>query len=266
MLIRAGDRSIYYDLSGPESAPVVCMAHALSADSGIWAEQVPVLLAEGWRVLRIDMRGHGGSDPAAGDYAMTELADDVVLVLEFLGIDKVHFVGLSIGGMIGQTFAIEHGHRLSSLMLSGTSPKAVPGGMEMWQARFDAIDRAGSLDPIADASMERWFTNAFRSRRPAMWKQVRATIASTRPAGYKAGANAIIAFDVLDKLHDVKAPTLVVCGDDDWGTPPEGNRQIAALIPDARYEEIADARHIPMIEHPDVFNRIMIDWLSSRKL
>jgi 3-oxoadipate enol-lactonase len=267
VLIQTGNRGLYYDLIGPdtgrEAAPVICFAHALSADSGIWAEQIPPLLAKGWCVLRLDMRGHGGSDAVPGDYTMSELADDVVVALDFLGLAKVHFVGLSIGGMIGQTFAIEHAHRLSSLMLSGTSPTGLSGGMQVWQARFDALQRAGPVDPLADATMERWFTQAFKPRQPGRWKQIRATIAATTPAGYLGGAAAIINFDVLSKLRTVNAPTLVVCGDGDTGTPPSGNRRIAQLVPGARYQEIADARHVPNVEHPDTFNRIMVEWLSA---
>lgn len=265
MLIKTADRSIYYDLVGPETGPVVCFAHALSSDSGIWAEQIPPLLATGWRVLRLDMRGHGGSDPAPGDYTMIELANDVAVALDHLGFAKVHYVGLSIGGMIGQTFAIEHGHRLLSLMLSGTSPASLPGGMELWKPRFEALNKAGSVEPLADATMERWFTDAFKPRRPARWKQIRATIACTTPAGYLGGAAAIINFNVLSTLPSVNTPTLVVCGDSDTGTPPAGNRKIAELIPGARYQEIANARHVPNVEHPDTFNRIMVDWLSSRR-
>jgi 3-oxoadipate enol-lactonase len=264
MLLRIGSRRIHYDIVGPVDAPKVCMLHSLSSDGSVWAEQLQPLLAAGWRVLRLDMRGHGGSDPA-GDPSVSDLAADVVASLDFLGIDHVHLVGLSIGGMIGQAFAIEHGARLHSLMLCGTSPKAVPGGMEMWNARFAAIEAAGSVEPLADDSMTRWFTDGFRPRRPDQWHQIRNTIASTSPSGYIAGARAIIAFDVLAQLPSVTTPTLVVCGDEDPGTPPEGNRQIAALIPGARYEEIASARHLPMMEHPETFNRIMMTWLSSNR-
>lgn len=265
MLIDVGNRRIHYDLIGAEDGPVVCLAHSLSSDSGVWAEQLPPLLADGWRILRLDMRGHGGSDPVAVDCTMTELARDVVLALDFLGFAQVHFVGLSIGGMIGQALAIEHRHRIHSLMLSGTSPAAIPGGLAMWQARFEAIAKAGSVEPLADATMERWFTDAFKPRRPGRWQQIHSTVASTSPAGYLAGAEAIIKFDVLAELPSVTTPTLVVCGGDDPGTPPAGNRKIAELVPDARYREIADARHLPMVEHPDVFNRILIDWVSSRR-
>ena len=264
MLVRLGNRRICYDLLGPEGGPVLCMAHTLSSDSGVWSEQVPALLAGGWRILRMDMRGHGGSDPVPGDYSMSELAGDLIAVLDFHGFDKVHFAGVSIGGMIGQVLGIEHPHRIHSLMLCGTSPQAVPGGQAMWDARFEAIRKANSVEPIADDTMVRWFTDAFRPRRPDRWQQIRNTVANTTPDGYCGGATAIIAFDVRDKLPQVKAPTLVVCGDDDPGTPPAGNRLIAELIPGARYLEIADARHIPMMEHPETFNAIMMDWLSAQ--
>jgi 3-oxoadipate enol-lactonase len=264
MLIDRGGRRLRYDLLGAADAPVVCMAHCLSTDGGVWAEQVPPLLAGGWRVLRLDMRGHGGSDAAGDDYTMKGLAADVIALIDFLGLDRVHFVGVSIGGMIGQQLAIDHGRRLHSALLCGTSPKAVPGGQEMWDARFAAIAEAGSVEPLADGSLDRWVTPAFRAARPGRWRDIRETVANTSPDGYIGGARAIIAFDVLDRLSRVRVPTLVVCGDDDTGTPAAGNRQIASLIPGARYVEIANARHLPMVEHPDLFARIMREWLESQ--
>src|SRR5258708_29066360 len=106
MLLPLAGRRLYYDLVGPEDGPVVCITHSLASDGGMWAEQLPPLLAAGYRVLRLDMRGHGGSDPVAGDYTMAQLADDVAASLDFLGLERVQFIGLSIGGMIGQAFAI----------------------------------------------------------------------------------------------------------------------------------------------------------------
>src|SRR4029077_11188573 len=112
MLINRAAGNLYYDLTGPENAPVVCFTHSLASDGGMWAEQLPPLLAAGHRVRRLDMRGHGGSDPVAGDYTMEKLADDVAGALDFLGIERVQFIGLSIGGMLGQAFAIKYGQRL----------------------------------------------------------------------------------------------------------------------------------------------------------
>lgn len=266
MLVNIGGRDLRYDLVGDEAATVVCLAHALSSDSGIWAEQVAPLLAQGWRVLRLDMRGHGGSEAGPEDYAMEGLANDVAAILDFLKIPQVHFVGLSIGGMIGQTFALEHGDRLLSLMLCGTAPAALEGGMaQLWAPRFEAITAAGSVAPLADATMVRWFTEAFQARRPDRWRQVHQTICRTTPAGYRGGGLAIDAFDVLDRLPSIRTPTLVVCGDGDTGTPPAGNRRIAELIPGARYVELQNARHIPMVEYPEQFSRILLEWLAANR-
>jgi len=266
MLVNIGGGDLRYDIMGDEAAPVVCLAHALSSDSGIWAEQVPPLLAAGWRVLRLDMRGHGGSEAGPEDYTMSGLSDDVAQILDFLQIPQVHFVGLSIGGMIGQTFALEHGERLLSLMLCGTAPAALDGGMaQLWGPRFEAIAAAGSVAPLADATMVRWFTEAFRTRRPDRWRQVHQTICRTTPAGYRGGGVAIDTFDVVDRLPSIRAPTLVLCGDGDTGTPPAGNRQIADLIPGARYIELENARHIPMVEYPDEFSRILLEWLAAHR-
>jgi 3-oxoadipate enol-lactonase len=265
MLLPLDGRNIAYDLVGPETAPVVCMTHSLASDGGMWTEQVPPLLAAGFRVLRIDMRGHGGSGPVAGDYTMSALAADVGTVLEALAIARVHFIGLSIGGMLGQAFALEHGGKLASAMWCDTMPSTPAGAPEVWRQRVDTVRRANSLSPLADPTIERWLTDAVRQGRPGRWRQIRDTIIGTSPGGYLGCVAAIRDFDFVARLSGLRLPVLVVCGSDDAGTPPEGNRQIAAVVPGARYEEIADARHFPNVEHPDRFNRIMMEWLSTQR-
>ena len=149
MLINLDGRRLYYDLTGPADGPVVCITHSLASDGGMWAEQLPPLLAAGYRVLRLDMRGHGGSDPVAGDYTMEALADDVAIVLDALGIERVHYIGLSIGGMLGQALAVKHGQRLISAMFCDTSPKTPPGAQEGWAPRIKLVTEASSLAPLA---------------------------------------------------------------------------------------------------------------------
>src|ERR1700704_1456056 len=127
MLLPLQGRNIAYDLVGPDNAPTVFITHSLGSDGGSWAEQVPALLAAGFRVLRIDMRGHGGSDPVAGGYTMKDLAGDVAAVLDGLSIRRVHYIGLSIGGMLGQAFAIDHQERLISIMWCDTLPASPLG-------------------------------------------------------------------------------------------------------------------------------------------
>lgn len=265
MLLTHQGRRLYYDLTGPDKGPTVCFTHSLSSDSGMWAEQMPELLGAGYRVLRLDMRGHGGSDPVAGDYTMAVLADDVAAALTALAIDKVHFIGLSIGGMIGQAFAIAHGARLRSLMLCDTLPATLPDAKAGWAPRIATVTEAKSLEPTADATMERWFTDAFKPRNAGRWKQIRDTVAATTPAGYLGCAAAILNFDFTAKLPALKLPTLVVCGSGDPGTPPAENKRLAGFVPGARYEEIADARHFPNVERPEAFNKIMMGWLAARR-
>jgi 3-oxoadipate enol-lactonase len=265
MLLTIDNRRIYADLLGPENGQVVCFTHSLNADGGMWAEQVPPLLAAGFRVLRLDMRGHGGSDPVAGDYTMSQLAGDVAKALDALGIDKVHYIGLSIGGMIGQCFALEHGQRLLSAIFCDTAPQTPPGSSASWDERKAMVRKANSVAPLVDGSMDRWFTPAFKGANPARYKQIAGTIAQTSAQGFLGCAAAIQNFDFIPRLPTVKTPTLVVCGDDDPGTPPAGNKLIAETIPGGRYEGIADSRHLPNVERAEAFNRIMMGWLTSKR-
>jgi 3-oxoadipate enol-lactonase len=264
MLLSIGGRRLYYDLAGAASAPTVCFTHSLASDSGMWAEQLPVLLAGGFRVLRLDMRGHGGSEAVAGDYTMDALAGDVAAAVEALGVAPVHYIGLSIGGMIGQAFALKHGTLLRSLMLCDTLPATPPGAREAWQPRVASVTKASSLAPIAEATMERWFTDAFKPRDPGRWRQIHDTIVGTTPQGFLGCAAAIQNFDFLPRLPSLKLPTLVVCGAEDQGTPASENRRIASLVPGARYVEIAAARHLPNVEQAETFNRAMMGWLSGQ--
>jgi 3-oxoadipate enol-lactonase len=265
MLLPLQGRRLYYDLAGPESGPVVCITHSLASDGGSWAEQVPALLQAGFRVLRLDMRGHGGSDPVAGDYTMKALADDVATVLDALALRRVHYIGLSIGGMIGQAFALEHGAKLISAMWCDTLPASPSGAAAMWDERMSTVRRANSLEPLADATVERWFTDAFKPRNPARWKQIRDTVAATTPAGYLGCSAAIMNFDFSGRLSELRIPVMVVCGADDPGTPASENRRLAGLVAGGRYEEIPNARHFPNVERPDEFNRIMMGWLDAQR-
>ncbi|HYR65338.1 MAG TPA: alpha/beta fold hydrolase [Reyranella sp.] len=265
MLLSLDGRKIYFDLSGPQSAPTVCFTHSLNADGGMWVEQLVPLLAAGYRVLRLDMRGHGGSAPVDGDYTMDALAADVKGALDVLGLDKVHYIGLSIGGMIGQGFALAHPDRLLSLTLCDTQPSTPPGGAAAWDERKAIVRKAGSLAALADGTMERWFTDEFKKVNPVRWREIRDTISGTTPAGFLGCAAAIQNFDYEGKLPTIKLPTLVICGDEDPGTPPDRNKLIASKIAGGRYEGIAKARHLPNVERPDQFNRVMMAWLAANR-
>ncbi len=264
MLLSLNGQKIHFDLAGPQNAPTVCFTHSLNSDGGMWVEQMVPLLAAGYRVLRLDMRGHGGSAAVDGDYTMDALAADVKGALDVLEIKKVHFIGLSIGGMIGQGFALANPDRLLSLCLCDTQPSTPPGSAGTWEERKATV-RSKGLAALADSTMQRWFTDEFRQVNPVRWREIRDTISGTTPQGSAGCMSAIQHFDYLDRLPTIRTPTLVICGDQDEGTPPERNKLIASKIPGGRYEEIGKARHLPNVERPDQFNRIMMAWLGSNR-
>jgi 3-oxoadipate enol-lactonase len=264
MLLSLNGRRVYFDLAGPQGAPTVCFTHSLNADGGMWVEQMVPLLAAGYRVLRLDMRGHGGSAPVDGDYTMDALAADVKGALDVLDIKKVHYIGLSIGGMIGQGFALANPNHLLSLTLCDTQPSTPPGSAGTWEERKATV-RTKGLAALADGTMERWFTDEFKKVNPVRWREIRDTISGTTPQGSAGCMSAIQNFNYEDRLPTIKTPTLVICGDEDQGTPPDRNQLIASKVPGGRYEGIAAARHLPNVERPDQFNRIMLSWLAANR-
>ena len=268
MLLPLKGRCIYYDLSGPEDGPVVCMTHSLMSDSGMWSEQMPPLLQAGFRVLRLDMRGHGGSDPGAGgDYTMQGIADDWAAALEALKLPRVHYIGLSIGGQSGQPFAIYHGDKLISTMLIACAPSSGTVGDDtaVWNRGMSAVRKANSVEPIADEVMGHFLSDTTKKSRPGRWKQLRDTAAATTPAGMLGGAAAIMNYDFTAQLPSVKVPTLALRGaQDPDGTEP-AMRQLAKLVPGARYEEIPNANHFCNVDQPDAFNRVMMGWLEKQR-
>jgi 3-oxoadipate enol-lactonase len=178
---------------------------------------------------------------------------------------RVHYIGLSIGGMIGQAFALAHGDRLISAIWCDTLPASPQGGRDIWDQRINTVRQANSLAPLAEPTVERWLTEDFRARHPGRWQQIRDTVIGTTPAGYLGCCAAILNFDFVPRLPELRVPVLVVCGADDAGTPPDQNRKLAGLVPGARYEEMAGCRHFPNVEMPDPFNRIMMGWLEQHK-
>lgn len=265
MLLPLQGRNISYDLVGPESGQAVAFSHSLAADLGMWAEQVPALTAAGYRALRVDLRGHGGSGAPPAPYTIDGLADDVIAVMDAAGIDRCHFVGLSIGGMIGQSLGLRHGLRVRSLMLCDTQTESPADAATRWGPRIETINKAGSLEPIADATLGRWFTEDFRKKRPARWKQIRDSIVGCTPTGYTGCAQAIGNFNFTARLGTVKTPALVVCGTDDPSAAPGESRHIASLFSNGAYDDFPGAKHLPNVEQPEAFNRVLLDWVAARR-
>ena len=210
------------------------------------------------------MRGHGGSDAPPGHCSVEALGDDIIAVLDHLDQNAVHFVGLSVGGVIGQSIATRFPQRLVSLVLSDTNVASPPNAKAMWSDRVALVKKAGSTAVLADGMMSRLLSDAFKARRPVRWRQIHATIKATRPEGVFAGADALQDFDFTTKLPSLRIRTLVLCGAQDPATPPSEARKIVDLVPGARYHEIADALHFPNVEQADQYSAVLLDWLSSQ--
>jgi len=247
-----------WSLIGPEGAPVVLLANGLAADSTMWDQQLEVF-SSAYRLLRYDIRGHGDSEGTPGDYSLSLLSDDVVALLDALSIERVHLVGCSLGAMVGQFMGVHHSSRLLSLSLCATSSEAP---RPVWEARVAAV-RAEGVPPQVEATIDRWFTPAFRDSHPDMMDRMREMVLRTTQEGYAVCAAAIRDMTLSSKIAAIELPTLVVAGELDLSTPLPILERIADAISGAVLMTVADAAHMPTIEQPEVCNRAIIDFLQS---
>jgi 3-oxoadipate enol-lactonase len=251
--------ALNHRISGPEDAPVIVLGNSLGTSLAMWEPQVRAL-AETFRVVTFDPRGHGASPVPPGPYAMSDLGNDVVGLLDQLGIERASYVGLSIGGMAGIWLGAHAPQRLERLVLMCTSAYAPPASR--WHERVAAVRGAGTTETIADAVVERWFTPAWAAAHPDAFAAHRAMIAATDPDGYCACCEAIAAMDLRETLPRISVPTLVISAADDLALPTEHQRLIADAIPGARFELVADAAHIASAQQPEVVNRLIEEHLS----
>jgi 3-oxoadipate enol-lactonase len=256
--IQANGIRLYYELAGPADAPVVMLSNSLSTRLEMWDPQVHAL-AERYRVLRYDSRGHGRSDAPDGPYTIEMLADDALGLLDALGIERVHFCGLSKGGMVGQVLGARHGARLISLALCATA--AHMPQQQVWDERI-RVAREQGMAALADGAIGRWFTEAFRREPSIVVDRVRQMILDTPPHGYAACCAAIRDMDLRKLITGIQVPTLVIVGEDDPATPPEKAREIQSLIPGAQLEVIPDAAHLLNIEQDVAFDAALTSLLD----
>lgn len=250
----------FTDSGGPGEA--VVLAHAIGCDHRMWSEVAPHL-ARDLRVIALDARGHGKSPVVPRPYSLEIMADDACLVLEKLGIARAHWVGLSMGGMVGQAFALRHPARLLKLVIANSTCSYGPEGRAMWQARARAV-QDGGLAAIRETVETRYFSDSFRASRPARVAEVMARFMETPAEGYLGCCDAIAKLDYADDLIRAKAKTLVIAGELDAGTPPAMSEAIAAKIPGARMATIAGAAHLSAAEKPEDFAQLVVDFLVER--
>lgn len=246
-----------YRFDGPADAPVVVLSNSLGTAMDMWAAQVPAL-TQRHRVLRYDSRGHGRSTVPAGAYSMDRLGRDVVGLIDGLGLERVSFCGLSMGGMIGQWLGVRAPERLARLALCNTA--AYMGPPSNWSARIDTVLASG-MPAMVDAVIERWFTRPFRDAAPDAIAPVRAMLLATDPIGYAGACAAIRDMDQRPIAPLIKAPTLVIGGDHDPATPPATAVWLTEAISGARLTML-EAAHLSNIEQAERFTATLIDFLG----
>jgi 3-oxoadipate enol-lactonase len=250
----------HYALDGPAGAPVVTLSHPLGATHALWDRQAPVLLPR-YRTLLYDVRGHGRSEAPPGPYTLEEMAGDVVALLDTLRVEATHFVGLSMGGLIGMTLALAHPARVRSLVLCDTTACYGEGLRPMWEERIRIAESAGMTETLIDKTMDIWFSPGFRRDARATVDRVAAMLRATDPRAYAAAIRAIAFVDLLPRLDAIRCPTFVVVGEDDPGTTPAMARAIHTRIPDAHLLVLPGARHCSVVESADRFNAALAEFL-----
>ena len=261
MKISANGIGIRYELEGPATAPVVAMSHSLAANVHMWDDQMPVLA--GYRVLRYDTRGHGGTDAPEGDYTLEQLADDLFGLLDALEIDRVHFVGLSMGGMIAQTAALRDPGRFESLALCDTSSRVPGEGRALWSERMETA-RSQGMESLVESTIDRWFSRAFQSTEPERVERICEMVRTTPVAGYCGCCAAIRELDLTDRISAIRLPTLLIVGEDDPGTPVAAHEVIRDRIEGSRLVVIPDALHFSNVEQTAIFNETLAGFLAER--
>ena len=253
--------TLHYRLDGPEAGAVIMLSNSLASTLHMWDPQIPSLTGAGFRVLRYDSRGHGQSAAPAGPYSMDLLADDAIALLDFLGIERVHFCGLSKGGMVGQNLGTRFGGRLISLILCDTAAHLPT--RQMWDERIATV-RAQGMVGFADATIDRWITKPGQQRLAEEVAEVRKMIVGTPVEGFCACSEAIRDMDQREAIRKIATPTLVIVGEHDPGTPVEAAKFIHGQVDGSRLVIISEAAHLCNIEQPERFNEALLGFLRAR--
>ena len=252
-----GARICYDDIG---RGPVILFAHCLGGSRTIW---LPVVsrLADRYRCIAYDLRGQGDSETTPGPYSMAGLARDAHDLLDALDIDRCVFAGVSMGGMVAQHLALIAPQRVAALILADTAGGFDAAGRVAWDERISQLQQGG-IASLVDTMMGRWFSEAFRQARPESVAPIAAILATADLAGYLASCAAVRDHDLRERLPEIVAPTLVICGENDPSTPPAMSRALAEKIPGARLEILSGLNHLPNFEAPERFSGVVENFLQ----
>lgn len=260
MKVRTNGVEINYTIEG--EGPWVTMSHSLACNISMWDPQID-LLKKKFKVLRFDTRGHGQSSAPPAPYTLDQMADDVHGLFAHLGIKETHWVGLSMGGMIGETYALKYPGVFRSMVLADTTSKRPPDADKMWGDRIRMAEAQG-MEAMVESTLARWFTEPFRKARPDVMAKIAGDIRSTPVAGFAGACAAISKVDLQHRLKEITCPVFIMVGEHDHGTPPDMARAIHANLPGSQLLVIESAAHLSNVEQPEVFNRALLDFLEAQ--
>ncbi|UCE32395.1 MAG: 3-oxoadipate enol-lactonase [Burkholderiales bacterium] len=251
---------IAYQTAG-KAGPWVVLSHSIACDHSMWEPQIRALERH-YRILAFDTRGHGASDAPPGPYSFEQLSADALGLMDALAIDHAHFVGLSMGGMIGQHAALGAPDRFLSLTLADTTSRYPAEARGVWDQRMVTAREQG-LEPLVAPTLERWFTQGFRAAHPEMVDRIGRLIRSTAVDGYVGCAQAIIGMNLTDRLGAIHCPVLVIVGAEDQSTPVAMHEEIHRAIPQSRLVVLPNAAHLSNIEQPGAFTAELLGFLVT---
>jgi 3-oxoadipate enol-lactonase len=254
---------VAYELLGPIDDPPVILSCSLGTDRSMWDPQTPAL-AGSHLVVRYDLRGHGQSPAPPGPYAISDLGEDLLALMDRLEIERASLCGVSIGAMTSIWAAANAPERVHRLVLCCTSARFGPEAAEVYRARAQTV-REHTVDAVADGALERWFTAGFREAQPELMAQVRKGLTDTSSEGYAGCCEALAALDLHPALGSISAPTLVIAGAEDPATPPDHGRAIADGIAGARFELIEGAGHLANIEKAELVTPLIAGFIDAEQ-
>ena len=263
MHIQVNDIRVHYRIDGEEGQPWLTLVTGIANDASMWDGQLPALA--GLRVLRYDLRGHGGTEATDGPYSIALLVADLVGLWNELEIGASHVAGLGFGGAIAQAAAIDYPDRIASLVPCCCRARMVPEFATLWYGLIETV-RTNGFESVVEPTAQRWFSDQFKAANPGVLESVRKMIRGTSVAGYLGCVDAFLDLDIEDQLGEIRAPTLYVSGAEDrLGGPPALMAGLAAKVPGARHVSVPNAAHIANIQNPGGFNRVLADFLGEHR-
>ena len=254
-----GNNVLHFVSTGAENNPALVLANSLGSDLHIW-DDVVEQLSDYFRIVRYDIRGHGLSEASPSPYSVRDLSEDVVALMDLLEISRAVICGVSVGGIIAQSLALDHPERVRALVLSDTGARI--GSVESWQQRIATVRESG-LQALKEPTMERWFSEQFRQRHATAVRGYSTMLMKTAPEGYLGTCCALGDADFRPTASQIKVPTLVLCGAEDIATPPELGKELASLIPGSQFSLIEGAGHLPCIERPGAMAERMMKFFRE---